>query len=50
MDKEIKTIGEYIDEVFNAYFNQQSNAEEEKEEAKNYGNINIHNTWSNSKI
>ncbi len=48
MDKEIKTIGEYIDEVFNTYFNQQSNAEEEKEEVKIDGNL--YYSWNNSRI
>ena len=49
MDKKIKTIGEEINEVYNAYFNKKliKRVKEKKGDSKNG---NILNTWNNSKI
>lgn len=45
MDKKIKTIGEAINEVYNAYFNEKL-IKDKKEKTKG-GNkyANIHNAW-----
>ena len=49
MDKKIKTIGEEINEVYNAYFNKKS-IKRVKEKKGDNQYANIHHTRSDSKI